>query len=142
MYKWPQGRVIRTIALILALLVAGDLAWNGASGELNVYFDGAEAGKLKHLILGLFHVALALGVLITAVVLVGFRQQTVDFLIEVEQEMQKVEWPKGNVLMRATSVIAIAVVVLSVLILGVDAVAQPLIYTWLPDLVGWLGGHS
>jgi preprotein translocase SecE subunit len=78
---------------------------------------------------------LALAAFLAGLILIGFRPKTVDFLIEVEQEMVRVEWPTMNVLIRSTLIIAVAIVVLAVLILGVDSVNLQFL-----KLVRWLGG--
>jgi preprotein translocase SecE subunit len=71
----------------------------------------------------------------------GFHHKAVEFLIEVEQEMVKVEWPKANVLVRSTLIIAVAIVVMAVLILGVDTVNFNFINTWWPSIYEWIAGH-
>ena len=129
MYKWPQGRVIRIICLVLTALVTFDLAYNGAYGPLSV------GETTQQLIIGVFFCVLALAAFLTGLILIGFRPQTVDFLIEVEQEMVRVEWPTMNVLIRSTLIIAVAIAVMAVLILGVDAVNLKFL-----ELVRWLGG--
>ena len=64
--------------------------------------------------------ALALAALVSALVAVGFHKKAVDFLIEVEHEMVRVEWPKTDVLWKSTIVIALTLVVMSAVIFGVD----------------------
>jgi preprotein translocase SecE subunit len=49
--------------------------------------------------------------------------------------MVRVEWPTMNVLIRSTLIIAVAIAVMAVLILGVDAVNLKFL-----ELVRWLGG--
>lgn len=121
MYKWPQGRVIRTIGFLLALLICVDLAYNGAWGRFAAYQSATEASAgTRQLILaaifGVFTVAAA----VAALVGIGFHKKAVDFLIEVEQEMVKVEWPKWDSLWRSTLIIAVAVAVLAAVIFGID----------------------
>lgn len=118
MYKWPQGRIIRTIALVLALVIAADLGFNGAWAQLSTYESGVSSIRL--LIVGGIYAALTLTVLVIGVVGAGFRAKTVDFLIEVEGEMGRVTWPTTNELIRSTIVIAIMVVVLGITIFAVD----------------------
>ena len=134
MYKWPQGRVIRTICLLLTLIVVADLGYNGAYGPFSFYLTGAE-GATRQFGIGLFFSALALAALGAGLVFVGFHQRAVEFLIEVEQEMVRVEWPTMPVLIRSTLIIAVAIVVMAVLILGVDFVNF-----YFLELVRWLGG--
>ena len=136
MYKWPQGRVIRIICLVLTALVTFDLSYNGAYGPLAFAIDPLSPvdKTTSQLIIGIFFCVLAAAAFFAGLVLIGFRHQTVDFLIEVEQEMVRVEWPTTNVLVRSTLVIAVAIAVMAVLILGVDAINLKFL-----ELVRWLG---
>jgi preprotein translocase SecE subunit len=137
MYKWPQGRVIRIICLVLTALITFDLAYNGAYGPLAFALDPLSPvdKTTSQLVIGIFFCVLALAAFLAGLILIGFRPKTVDFLIEVEQEMVRVEWPTMNVLIRSTLIIAVAIVVLAVLILGVDSVNLQFL-----KLVRWLGG--
>jgi preprotein translocase SecE subunit len=129
MYKWPQGRVIRTICLILALVVAADLGYTGAYAKWAAANDAAQTdGHLRQLILAGIFAAASLAALIAGLIAAGFHPKSVDFLIEVEQEMVKVEWPKPNTLVRSTVVIAIAMCALAAIILGVDAINHWLLF--------------
>ena len=119
MYKWPKGRVIRIACLVLTLLIAMDLAYNGAFGPFSYYLEGRE-GAGKQLALGIFFTVVALAALVAGLVAVGFHRRAVDFLIEVEEEMVNVEWPKPNALVKSTIIIAIAIVILGFLIFAVD----------------------
>ena len=136
MYKWPKGQVIRIICLVLTALVTFDLAYNGAYGPLAFAFDPLSPvdKTTSQLIIGIFFCVLALAAFVAGLVSIGFRHQTVDFLIEVEEEMVRVEWPTLNVLVRSTLIIAVAVAVMAVLILGVDIVNSQFL-----ELVRWLG---
>ena len=137
MYKWPQGRVIRTICLLLTLIVVADLGYNGAYGPYNFYLTagaGAE-GATRQLVIGVLFTVLALGAFGAGLISIGFHQRAVDFLIEVEQEMVRVEWPTTPVLIRSTLIIAVAIVVMALLIIGVDFTNYHFI-----ELVSWLGG--
>ena len=120
MYKWPQGRLVRSVSLLLTVLICMDLGYHGAYGPLNSYFEGGTGAIAKNLAEGLLFSVLAFAVLITGLVAAGFHQRAVDFLIEVEEEMVKVEWPKGGALVKSTLIIAVAIVVMAALILGVD----------------------
>lgn len=129
MYKWPQGRIVRIVCLLMTALVTFDLAYNGAYGPLT-------AGEgTKQLIVGIAFCVLAFAALVSGLIAAGFHPKAVDFLIEVEQEMVRVEWPATNVLVRSTLIIAVAIVVMAVVILGVDAVNF-----YFLELVRWLGG--
>jgi preprotein translocase SecE subunit len=134
MYKWPQGRVIRTISLLFVLLVVFDLSFTGAWGQF-----GASDTKDYHkqVIVGSFFVLLALSALVSGIVAIGFHHKAVDFLIEVEDEMTKVEWPKLNNLVRSTIIIAIAVVIMAALIFCVDFININFVNYWWPDLYYW-----
>lgn len=135
MYKWPQGRVIRTICLIIALVIAADLGYTGAYAKWAA--ATSEGGmQLRQVILGSVFAAAALAALIAGLVAAGFHKRSVEFLIEVEQEMVRVEWPKANQLVRATIIIAIAMCVLAFIIFGVDIVNHWLLY----DVIFKLGG--
>ena len=134
MYKWPQGRVIRTACLVLTLLIALDLGYNGAYGPFSYYFEGKE-GAGKQLALGIFFAAVSISALLAGLVAIGFHRRAVDFLIEVEQEMVNVEWPKPNALVKSTIIIAIAIVILGFLILGVDAINHTLL-AWIQGSFG------
>ena len=123
MYKWPQGRVIRTIGFILAALICADLAYNGGYGRFAAYQSATEAAAgTRQLILAAIFGALTAAAALAAVSGIGFHRKAVDFLIEVEQEMTKVEWPKWDSLWRSTLIIAVAVVILAMVIFGIDGV--------------------
>ena len=60
MYKWPQGRLIRTIGFILAVLIVADLAYNGGYGRFKAYQDATEAAAgTRQLILSVIFGAMA-----------------------------------------------------------------------------------
>jgi preprotein translocase SecE subunit len=129
MYKWPQGRVIRTICLILALVVAADLGYTGAYSKIAATLDPAQQeGHVRQLALGIVFAALSAAALIGGLIAAGFHPKSVDFLIDVEHEMVKVEWPKPNALVRSTVVIAVAMCLLAAIILGVDALNHWLLF--------------
>ncbi|MBA3683934.1 MAG: preprotein translocase subunit SecE [Planctomycetes bacterium] len=120
MYKWPQGRLIRVIALLVVLVVAGDLAWTGSYAQFSTYFGADGGGNVRQLVLGIVFTVLALGVLIGGIAAAGFVAKSADFLIEVEQEMVRVTWPTGPDLVRSTIVIAVMIIVLGIGIFAVD----------------------
>jgi preprotein translocase SecE subunit len=120
MYKWPQGRLIRVIAMIVALVVAADLAWTGAYAQFDTYLGEDSGGNVRQLVLGIVFAVLAFVVLVGGIAAAGFVAKSADFLIEVEQEMVRVTWPTGPDLIRSTIVIAVMIVVLGVGIFAVD----------------------
>jgi len=131
-YRWPQGRIIRTILLVLTLLVAGDLAWNGAWGNIQAARNPAEVlSTTAFWVYGIILGSLALAVVIGGLLCIGFLHRTVDFLIEVEHEMARVTWPGRSEVVRATIVISIMTVVLSLLIFAVDFINKFLVYDWI-----------
>ena len=128
-YKWPHGRMIRVIAMIVAVVVCADIGWNGAWGRFSLYVEGAELARqgqaasgnpLHQLVWGCVYATLAGAILTAGIVLAGVHKRSVEFLIAVEQEMTKVEWPTGNTLWRATLVIGLTIVILALGIFLVD----------------------
>ncbi len=120
MYKWPQGRVIRMICLLATLAIAADLGYD-AYNRFDVYLNpGTDLVPWQTLAIAIIAGVLALGALIGGIVAIGFLPKSVDFLIEVEQEMVRVTWPTTRVLIQSTAWIAIMVVVLSIGIFLVD----------------------
>jgi preprotein translocase SecE subunit len=121
MYKWPQGRVIRIVCLILAAVIVADLIYHGAYGRFEAYRTAIDAGAgTRQLVLASFFAVLALVTAIAALVAVGFHAKAVNFLIEVEQEMAKVEWPKVDTLWKSTLVIALTIIVMAGVIFAID----------------------
>jgi preprotein translocase SecE subunit len=129
MYKWPQGKVIRTICALLALVIAVDLGYSGAWGQLGAIVEqgSLQAATWRQLVVGGIYAAASLTMLIGGFIAVGFHKKAVDFLIEVEQEMTRVTWPSGRELVRATIFIAIMIVVLAGGIVAVDIVNRSLL---------------
>jgi preprotein translocase SecE subunit len=121
MYKWPQGKVIRTVCALLSVVIAIDLGYNGAASQLVPYFSD-EQGPWRQLAVGGFFAVLALVALFGGLFAIAFHKRAVDFLIEVEQEMTRVTWPAGRDLVRSTIFIAVMIVTLSAGILLVDLV--------------------
>lgn len=121
MYKWPQGKIIRTVGAILALVVAFDLAYNGSYGQLDTYYGGAT-GTWQMLVVGWFFALVAAVALFGGLYAVAFHKRAVDFLIEVEQEMIRVTWPSSRDLVRSTVFIAVMIAVLAGGIIVVDLI--------------------
>ncbi len=134
MYKWPEGRVIRIVCFIVAAVIATDIGWNAARADIFNYLGDP---KLPILLRGIFYSLAALAVVVFALVAVGFKPASVDFLIEVEQEMLKVEWPTKN-LVRNTFIIAIVIVVVAGLIFLVNSALFALLVEGVKTMGGWL----
>lgn len=117
MYKWPQGKIIRVLALCLVCVIAADLGFFGAFPQFVIYSEGSG---VRSLVIGCIYGALALAALIAGLIAIGFKPVSVDFLIDVEYEMARVTWPTTNELVRATIVIALLMVFLGVSIFAVD----------------------
>lgn len=135
MYKWPQGRVIRILSLILAVVIGADLAYNGGYARFEAYRQGGEAST-RQLAIAIAFAVMAVIALLSALIAVGFHKKAVDFLIDVEHEMVRVEWPKTDTLWKSTVVIALTIVILSAIIFGMDVLIIKLL-----DLLRTLGGH-
>lgn len=139
MYKWPQGRVIRVICLITVAVIAADFAWNGAYKGFGAAASSADqAAHVRQLVQGSFFALCSLGALIAGVVMVGFLPRSVDFLVEVESEMTRVEWPEPGSLVRTTLVVGLVLVVVAIAVLAVDGVYYFFINKGLPALKGWI----
>lgn len=124
LYRWPQGRVIRTICAVLVVIIAVDMlseawgtysAWDASRIESS---DPVGPGLLIHAaVFGL----LGLGVAVYGLLAVGFLKRPAQFLIEVEGEMTRVTWPKRNEVVRATIIIGIMTVVMAFLLFLIDS---------------------
>ena len=109
-YQWPQGRVLRTIAVILVLVISADLGW-GAWGQLwcvsgsprGCRLNGTDAfcSRRRSLFSILFVVVCCCVVMVP---------RSSRYLIEVEQEMRKVTWPDRPTVIRSAIVISIMTV--------------------------------
>jgi preprotein translocase SecE subunit len=130
MYKWPQGRLIRIICLILSLLIAADLGYTGAYAKFAAVSgqSSSDHGQLRMIVLGSIFAVASATALIGGIIAAGFHKRAVQFLIDVEHEMTLVEWPTMRVLFRSTLVIAIVMVVLAAVIVGVDIVNHYLLF--------------
>lgn len=131
LYRWPQGRMIRTLTMVLVMVVVVDLAWQGAYGAFDPFLQSLasyEADlKAAHypvalLVKTLFFSLLSLAVLVAGIVAIGFHPKSAQFLIEVEQEMTRVSWPSKNDVIRSTVAIAIMTLILALLIAFTDTV--------------------
>jgi len=128
LYRWPQGRVIRTIAVVLAVIIAGDMAYNGSYAGFAAY---QETQDTRNLATGILFGVLALTAFVGGIAAVGFMSKTAQFLIEVEAEMAKVTLPKRQDVVRSTIIIAIMTVILAVLIWIVDEINYAWVHGWL-----------
>jgi len=130
MYKWPQGRLIRIICLIVSLLIAADLGYTGAYAKFATVGQSSTGTHAdgRIIVVGSIFAAAAAFALIGGIVAAGFHKRAVDFLIAVEHEMTLVEWPTLKTLVRSTIVIAIVMVLLALIIFGVDALNHWLLF--------------
>lgn len=121
-HLWPQGRIVRIAVLVLALLAAIDLGYTGAYAAFSAY--GAEslggAGGMRQLALGILYAVLALAALVVGFVAAGPHRRAVQFLIEVQEEMHRVTWPKPGELWRSTLLVAVAIACLAGLVFLTD----------------------
>ncbi len=128
-HLWPQGRIVRICVIALGALFALDLGYNGAYAAFGTWSgDAAGAGAARQLILGILYASLASAAMLAGLIAAGPHKRAVQFLIEVQDEMTKVTWPKGSELWRSTLVIAVAIAVLAGLV-------------WLSDLALISGLH-
>jgi preprotein translocase SecE subunit len=136
LYRWPQGRIIRTVLFVIIALVTLDLGWGGAWSNYLVWAEQPDAGAalVNAIVLGLIALVIAVG----GVIAVGFHPKSAQFLIEVEQEMAKVVWPARSELIRFTVIIAVIAIVLSVVIAVIDFLNGKIVY----DFVFKLGGAA
>lgn len=121
MYKWPQGRVIRIVCLIISAIMVADLLYHGAYGRFVAYQTAADqSAGFRQLILAIFFAVISAATATAALVAVGFHKVAVDFLIDVEYEMTKVEWPKVDTLWKSTLVIALTIIIMATTIFLAD----------------------
>ena len=112
-HLWPSGRIVRICVMVLAALLAADLGYHGAYSSLSVALDGQANGSHRQLILGIIYAVLATGVLLTGLIAAGPHKRAVQFLIDVQEEMTKVEWPAPGQLWKSTLVVALAIAVIA-----------------------------
>jgi preprotein translocase SecE subunit len=120
LHLWPRGRIVRICVMVLGGLIAADLGYFGAWGAFGAYLAQTEGGGRGQLILGCVYAACALASLVIGLVAAGFHKRAVEFLIQVEDEMIKVTWPKPNELWRSTLVIALAIAVIAGIVFLAD----------------------
>jgi preprotein translocase SecE subunit len=112
-HLWPQGRIVRICVMALGALIALDLGYNGAYSAFGTWADPSGGRALSQLVLGIVYGALALAALAVGFGAAGPHKRAVQFLIEVQDEMTKVTWPKSNELVRSTLMVAVAIAVLA-----------------------------
>lgn len=118
-HLWPQGRIVRICVIALGVILAADLATGAVSGFQNAH-ELEGSGARRQLILGGLYAILSLGALLVGLISAGPHKRAVAFLIEVQDEMTKVEWPKLGDLWRRTLVVALAIVVIAGVVLITD----------------------
>lgn len=136
LHLWPQGRFVRIGCFVLTGIVAADLAWSGAWANFSAR-DTAGANANTLLTLGIIYTVLATVALVAGLVLAGFHKRSVQFLIEVEDQMTKVEWVPWDRLWRSTVVIGLAVAVMGAIIF----VSDWLLYEQFLKSIFTLGKH-
>ena len=137
LHLWPQGRIVRVSAFVLIGLITADLVFNGAIPSWQLFGDPANKAAGRQLGLAIVYTTLAAAVFIAGIVAVGLHKQAVQFLIEVEAEMVRVEWVPWDKLWRSTVIIALAVALLAAIILLSDY----LLYEQFLKSVFTLGKH-
>lgn len=120
-HLWPQGRIVRICVMVLAALIAADLGYTGAYAAFATYGgDAAGSGAVRQLTLGIVYGVLALAALVIGLGAAGPHPKAVQFLIEVQDEMTKVTWPKGGELWRSTLVVALGIAVIAGIVFLTD----------------------
>ena len=120
-HLWPQGRIVRICVMVLAALIAADLGYTGAYAAFATYGgDAAGSGAVRQLTLGIVYAVLALAALVVGLGAAGPHPKAVQFLIEVQDEMTKVTWPKGGELWRSTLVVALGIAVIAGIVFLTD----------------------
>ncbi len=120
-HLWPQGRIVRICVMVLAALIAADLGYTGAYAAFATYGgDAAGSGAVRQLTLGIVYGVLALAALVVGLGAAGPHPKAVQFLIEVQDEMTKVTWPKGAELWRSTLVVALGIAVIAGIVFLTD----------------------
>lgn len=110
LYKPNQGRVVRQITMLTIALLGFLAAWELKRSQL---LDGSEAvgyGVMAALFIGLAWFAFRI---------VNY-SVFADFLIAVEAEMNKVSWPSGNELWRASVVVIFVIFALALFLFVFD----------------------
>jgi preprotein translocase subunit SecE len=133
--KKGQGRYVRWTAYLMgaALVAFGALRLYAL---INVPFEESKAGPIERF----FHVSGVpligeLSIYRIVAVLVGLfgilaihlflnRNNTVDLLIDTEQELRKVSWPSRREVQNATVVVVIVTMTLALLLAGFDTVLE------------------
>lgn len=119
-HLWPQGRIVRIAVLVLTALFFADLGYGSyAAIEVARAADTATAFRTQ-LCLGIIYGILALAILVVGFAAAGPHRKAVAFLIEVQDEMTKVEWPKPGALWRQTLVVALVIAVIAGVVLLSD----------------------
>jgi preprotein translocase SecE subunit len=120
-HLWPQGRIVRICVMVLAALIAADLGYTGAYAAFATYTgDAAGAGAGRQLTLGIIYGVLALAALVVGLGAAGPHPRAVQFLIEVQDEMSKVTWPKIGELWRSTLVVALGIALIAGIVFLTD----------------------
>jgi len=107
--------------MALGAVIAADLGYTGAYAAFATYSgDAAGSGAGRQMVLGIVYAILALASLFAGLIAAGPHKRAVQFLVEVEDEMTKVVWPKTGELWRSTLVIAVAIAVIAGIVFLTD----------------------
>ena len=135
MYKWPQGKIVRMIVLVVSVLVAVDLGY-GAYGAYAAGFTGEDDAMVWSTVVKFALYALVgLSVLIIGLGSALFSEKSGNFLIEVEQEATRVTLPQRQELVRSTIIIAIGTIIMALVLFVVDYINVAVL-----DVIHGLGG--
>lgn len=119
-HLWPQGRIVRIAVLVVAVALFADLGYGGYAAIEAARSADTASGFRTQLILGIIYGLLAFTALIGGFMSAGPHRKAVGFLIEVQDEMAKVEWPKPGALWRQTLVVALVIAVIAGVVLLTD----------------------
>jgi preprotein translocase subunit SecE len=139
-YKRNQGRIARqaTFFAMAAVVIIGAWQLSATTGAMMARtfgerIDGQLAPSARAEAVGRYVIPAALGVLgAWAAFRIVNIPRFAEFLISVENEMNKVSWPSRAELYRASLVVIVVIFVLTVILLMYDLVLR--------SIIGWLLG--
>jgi preprotein translocase subunit SecE len=139
-YKRNQGRIARqaTFFAMAAVVIIGAWQLSGVAGNMmgrafGERIDGQVMSSARAEAVGRYVIPTALGVLgAWAAFRIVNIPRFAEFLISVENEMNKVSWPSRAELYRASLVVIVVIFVLTAILLAYDLVLR--------SVIGWLLG--